>query len=388
MHLTGHHLSVSRGGRRIFDGLSFALSSGEFVAVTGANGAGKSTLLRSVAGLLRPDEGSIILDPEPEAGRAVAIHYLGHLDGLKPRLTVHENLLFWRRLWQVGAPPDPWPAGLASRRAGDLARCLRRGDARAARGGASRRWRHGDGRAAPVAAAGTVPLDRPRAGRGMIAAFGTIAGQTARLSLRSGGGPLIGLVFFLAVVTIVPFGVGPDLKLLARIGPAILWIGALLATLLGLDRLFQDDRDDGSLDLLMLAGPPLEIVVLAKCLGHWLATGLPLVIAAPVLGLLLGVEPAGLGAVTLTLLAGSPGLTLIGAIGAALLTALGRGGLLVAVLVLPFTIPVLIFGVSSTAAVLLSGSFLPPFLILIAITLVSMVVATVAGAAALRAGMD
>lgn len=222
----------------------------------------------------------------------------------------------------------------------------------------------------------------------MIAAFATIAGQTARLSLRSGGGPLIGLVFFLAVVTIVPFGVGPDLKLLSRIGPAILWIAALLATLLGLDRLFQDDRDDGSLDLLMLAGQPLEIVVLAKCLGHWLATGLPLVIAAPVLGLLLGIEPAGLGAVTLTLLVGSPGLTLIGAIGAALLTALGRGGLLVAVLVLPFTIPVLIFGVSATAAVMLAGSFLPPFLILIAITLVAMVVATIAGAAALRAGLD
>jgi heme exporter protein B len=222
----------------------------------------------------------------------------------------------------------------------------------------------------------------------MIAAFGTIAAQTARLSLRSGGGPLIGLIFFLAVVTIVPFGVGPDLKLLSRIGPAMLWIGALLATLLGLDRLFQDDRDDGSLDLLMLSGAPLEIVVLAKCLGHWLATGLPLVVAAPVLGLLLGIEPEGLGAVTLTLLAGSPGLTLIGAIGAALLTALGRGGLLVAVLVLPFTIPVLIFGVSATGAMMLAGSFLPPFLILIAITLVAMVVATVAGAAALRAGLD
>ena len=222
----------------------------------------------------------------------------------------------------------------------------------------------------------------------MIAAFGAIAGQTARLSLRSGGGPLIGLVFFLAVVSIVPFGVGPDLKLLARIGPAMLWIGALLATLLGLDRLFQDDRDDGSLDLLILSGTPLEIVVLAKCLGHWLATGLPLVVAAPVLGLLLGIEPEGLGAVTLTLLAGSPGLTLIGAIGATLLTALGRGGLLVAVLVLPFTIPVLIFGVSATAAVTLAGSFLPPFLILIAITLVAMVVATIAGAAALRAGLD
>jgi heme exporter protein B len=222
----------------------------------------------------------------------------------------------------------------------------------------------------------------------MIGAFATIAAQSAKLSLRGGGGPLIGLIFFLTVVTIVPFGVGPDLRLLARIGPAILWIGALLATLLGLDRLFQDDRDDGGLDLLVLSAPPLELVVLAKCLGHWLATGLPLVVAAPVLGLLLGVEPAGLGAVALTLLVGSPGLTLIGAIGATLLTALGRGGLLVAVLVLPFTIPVLIFGVSATAAVTLGAPFLPPFLILVAITLFAMVIAAVAGAAALRGALD
>jgi len=100
MRLSGRDLSVSRGGRRVFEGLSFALSSGDLIAVTGANGAGKSTLLRLVAGLLRPDGGSIALDPEPAEGRAQAIHYLGHLDGLKPRLTVRENLLFWRRLWQ------------------------------------------------------------------------------------------------------------------------------------------------------------------------------------------------------------------------------------------------------------------------------------------------
>ena len=117
--------------------------------------------------------------------------------------------------------------------------------------------------------------------------------QTAGLSFRHGGGAFVGLVFFLAVVTVVPFGVGPDLKLLSRIGPAILWIGALLATLLGLDRLFRDDRDDGSLDLLVLTDVPLEVVVLAKCAGAWLATGLPLVIVTPVLGLLLGVEPVG-----------------------------------------------------------------------------------------------
>jgi heme exporter protein A len=106
MRLSGRDLSVSRGGRRIFEKLSFGLTSGEMVAVTGANGAGKSTLLRLVAGLLRPDDGAIALDPEPEDGRAQAIHYLGHLDGLKPRLTVRENLLFWQSLWQGAGDID------------------------------------------------------------------------------------------------------------------------------------------------------------------------------------------------------------------------------------------------------------------------------------------
>ena len=223
----------------------------------------------------------------------------------------------------------------------------------------------------------------------MIGSFVAVAGLSARLSLKGGGGAFVGLVFFLAVVTVIPFGIGPDLNFLSKIGPAVLWIGALLATLLGLDRLFQDDRDDGSLDLYWLSGMPLELVVLAKALGHWLATGLPLTIAAPVLGLLLGVEPLPLGAVTLTLLAGTPALTLIGAIGATLMTALGRGGLLVAVVVLPFTIPVLVFGVSAASATIVGPTpFLPPFLILLALTLVSAVVAPVAGAAALRAAVE
>ena len=222
----------------------------------------------------------------------------------------------------------------------------------------------------------------------MISALMAVAGQTARLSLR-GGGALIGVVFFLAVVTVVPFGVGPDLKLLARIGPAMLWIGALLATLLNLDRLFRDDREDGSLDLLILAELPLELTVLAKCAGAWLATGLPLVVAAPFLGILLGLEPPALAATTVTLLVGTPALTLIGAVGAALVAALGRGALLVAVLVLPFTIPVLIFGVSAASAVVVGPTpFLPPFLILAALTLASAVIAPIAGAAALRAGPD
>ena len=218
-----------------------------------------------------------------------------------------------------------------------------------------------------------------------MSAFLAIAGQTARLSFRSGGA-FVGLVFFLAVVTVVPFGVGPDMNLLARIGPAILWIGALLATLLGLDRLFRDDREDGALDLLLLADLPLALTVLAKCAGAWVATGLPLAVISPLLGLLLGIEPAALGLTALTLLIGTPALTLIGAIGAALMAGTGRGGPIVAVLVLPFTIPVLIFGVGATAATV-AGS-LSPFLVLTALTLISAVVAPVAAAAALRSGME
>lgn len=217
-----------------------------------------------------------------------------------------------------------------------------------------------------------------------MSAFLAIAGQTARLSFRSGGA-FVGLVFFLAVVIVVPFGVGPDMNLLARIGPAILWIGALLATLLGLDRLFRDDREDGALDLLLLADLPLALTVLAKCAGAWVATGLPLAVVSPLLGLLLGIEPAALGLTALTLLIGTPALTLIGAIGAALMAGTGRGGPIVAILVLPFTIPVLIFGVGATAATV-SGS-LSPFLVLTALTLISAVVAPVA-AAALRSGME
>lgn len=218
-----------------------------------------------------------------------------------------------------------------------------------------------------------------------MSAFLAVAAQTARLSLK-GGGAYVGLVFYLAVVVVVPFAIGPDLNLLSRIGPAVLWIGALLATLLNLDRLFRDDRDDGSLDLLILAELPLELTVLAKCLGAWVATGLPLVIAAPVLGLLLAIEPGALGLTALTLLLGTPALTLIGAIGAALMTATGRGGPIVAVLVLPFTIPVLIFGAGAATAALVGS--MAPVLLLAATSLIALVVSPVASAAALRAALD
>ena len=206
-----------------------------------------------------------------------------------------------------------------------------------------------------------------------------------RLSIRVGGGAMMGALFFLIVVTVVPFGVGADLKLLARIGPAILWIGALLATLLSLDRLFQSDRDDGVLDLLLMGDLALEVVVLVKCLAHWAATGLPLVLVAPFLAIFMNMEPAAIWATMLTLAVGTPALTFLGAIGAALTVSLRRGGLLSAILILPLTVPVLIFGVSATtAAVTPPMTFQTPFLILVALGLFSLVVGCIASAAALR----
>ena len=210
-----------------------------------------------------------------------------------------------------------------------------------------------------------------------------------RIALRIGGGALTGVLFFLAVVTLIPFALGPDLALLRRIGPAILWLGALLASLLTLDRLFADDQADGSIDLLLTGRTPLELVVVTKAFAHWLTTGLPLVIAAPVLGIMLNLEPDALVIVMLTLLAGTPALTFIGVIGAALAATLRRGGLLLPILILPLTVPVLIFGVSAANATLTGPMpFGTPFAILCALTLFSMVIGPFAAATTLRQGAE
>jgi heme exporter protein B len=199
----------------------------------------------------------------------------------------------------------------------------------------------------------------------------------------------MGALFFLIVVTMIPFAIGPDLALLRRIGPAILWLGALLASLLALDRLFATDQDDGSLDLLMMAAMPLELTVATKAIAHWITTGLPLVLIAPLLGLMLNVELHAAGWLALTLAAGTPALTFIGLVGAALTVALRRGGLLLAVLVLPLTVPVLIFGVAAAnAAIMGPAPFGPPFTILCALSLASLVLGPIAAAAALRHGLE
>ncbi|MBO9466076.1 heme exporter protein CcmB [Tropicibacter sp. R15_0] len=165
-----------------------------------------------------------------------------------------------------------------------------------------------------------------------------------RLAVRAGGGFGLGLAFFLIVTVLVPLGVGPETGLLANIAPGILWIGALLACLLSLDRIFALDWEDGSLDLLATAPLPMEGIVSIKALAHWLTTGLPLVIVAPGLGVLLSLPQGGYFWIVVSLLLGTPALSVIGTFGAALTVGLKRGGLLLSLLVLPLYVPTLVFG--------------------------------------------
>jgi heme exporter protein B len=214
--------------------------------------------------------------------------------------------------------------------------------------------------------------------------------RDVRLGFRSGGGAMIAVLFFMSVIIMMPFAVGPDLKLLARLGPAFLWVGALLASLLGLERLFQADREDGSLDQLRLDAdvPELALMVFVKCLAHWTVTGLPLVLSVPLFGLFLNMEPKAILAAMATLAVGTPAIAFIGAVGAAAGVTLARGGLLVAVIVLPVIVPVLIFGVSAAnAAVDPSQAFLPPFALLSALCLFFAVTGPFAAAVFLK-GLD
>ncbi|MEO1275459.1 MAG: heme exporter protein CcmB, partial [Pseudomonadota bacterium] len=180
-----------------------------------------------------------------------------------------------------------------------------------------------------------------------------IAARDLALALRLGGGGAVGLAFFVLAIVLIPLGVGREPATLARIAGGVIWIAALLAALLSLDRLFQADHEDGTLEQLMLAPLPLEQVVLAKAAAHWLTTGLPMVLAGPLLGLMLQLPLAALPALGLALLAGTPALSLVGAIGAALTAGIRRGGLLLSVLVLPLYIPTLVFGARTVENALL-----------------------------------
>lgn len=209
-----------------------------------------------------------------------------------------------------------------------------------------------------------------------------------RLALRQGGDAAMVVGFFVLGVVLFPFGVGPEPQLLARIAAGILWVMALLAALLSLERLFAADFEDGSLEGLALLALPLEAVVLAKCAAHWLVTGLPLVVAAPVLGALLALEPDGYATLIVAMAIGTPSLSLVGAVGAALSLGARRGGVLLSLLVLPLYIPVLVFGVAAVEAAVSGLPPRPHLLILAAFGIGALPLAALAAAAALRQALE
>lgn len=179
-----------------------------------------------------------------------------------------------------------------------------------------------------------------------------ILSRELRLALRQSSDSMIVIAFFVIAVVLFPFGVGPEPNMLARIGPGVIWVAALLAAMLSMERMFQTDYEDGSLELLALTPVPLELIVLAKVLSHWLTTGLPLIIVSPLLAIMMNIPYEGWGTLILSLALGTPTLSLIGAVGAGLVLGARRGGVLLSLLVLPLFIPVLIFGVGSVDMVL------------------------------------
>jgi len=208
-----------------------------------------------------------------------------------------------------------------------------------------------------------------------------------RLAVRAGGGFGLGLAFFLIVIVMVPFAVGADTGLLSIIAPGVLWIGALLACLLSLDRLLALDFEDGTLDLLATAPLPLEAALSVKSLAHWITTGLPLVIAAPVLGVLMNLPTQGYGWLVLSLLLGTPALSVIGTFGAALTVGIKRGGLLLSLLVLPLYVPTLIFGAEAARRGAAGADVSTPMLLLAGISAATIALMPFASAAVLKVNL-
>jgi heme exporter protein B len=221
-----------------------------------------------------------------------------------------------------------------------------------------------------------------------MSAFGALVGRDVKLGVRQGGGTLLTIAFFLVAVALFPLGVGPEPQVLARIASGVLWVAALMSASLSLDRLFQADYEDGSLDLLALGPLPLVVVVQAKCLAHWLTAGLPLTLAAPVLAVLLNLPGESMPVLVLSLSLGTPSLSLVGAVGAALTVGVRRGGVLLSLLMLPLCIPILVFGVAAIDAQGLGLSPTPHLMLLGAYFLAALALSPVAGAAALKLALE
>lgn len=221
-----------------------------------------------------------------------------------------------------------------------------------------------------------------------MSAFLAIVGRDLRLGIGAQGALLTTLLFFVLAVSLFPLGVGPEPQILARISAGVIWVAALLSALLSLDRLFQSDQEDGTLDLLAQAPLPLALTALAKVLAHWLTTGLPLSLVAPLLALLLQMDADAIPVLLLALLLGTPSLSLIGAIGAALTLGARRGAVLVPLLTLPLLIPVLIFGVGAVEAAAYGLSASPHLLLLGAFLAGSLALSPFAMAGAIKLALE
>lgn len=219
---------------------------------------------------------------------------------------------------------------------------------------------------------------------GLAAGFRQVLLRDLRLALRQRGDAALAVLFFVLAAMLFPFGVGPEPNLLARIAPGVVWVTALLAVLLSLERLFLGDYEDGSLELLVLSPLPLSLVVLAKVTAHWLTTGLPLLVAAPLIALVYAMPAEAYGVLLAAMALGTPTLSLLGAVGAALTLGARRGGVLMPLVMLPLYVPVLIFGVSAVDAVLAGLSPRPHLLLLGALLLAAAALTPGTAAAALR----
>ena len=413
--LQAEGLAAFRGERLVLRDLSFEVADGGALLLKGPNGSGKSTLLRLIAGLVRAAAGRLLWNGEDAladfAGQALRTAYLGHQDAVKPGLTVAENLRFAARVGggcRLGgsgphgpciacriARPDavgraeaaasagagralPCPAVAAGRADARPRRCLDR-PARIAARGASRAWRHRRGGDASAIAA--IPRDRTAPG---MTPFTALLARELRLALRHAGDTLAAVLFFVLAASLFPLAVGPAPETLGRLAPGIIWVCALLAALLPLDRLFGADHEDGSLDQLLLCGLPAAAVAAAKALAHWLVTGLPLLLAAAPLGVMLRMPGEALPALLAGLLPGTLVLSLLGTTGAAVVLGARRGGVLLPLLVLPLATPVLVFGVSAADAAAAGLSVRPHLLLLTALLAAGLPLCPLASGAALR----
>ncbi len=218
--------------------------------------------------------------------------------------------------------------------------------------------------------------------------FGALVRRDIALATRRGGDAALTLVFFVVAVAVFPFGVGPDPDLLARIAAGIIWVTALLASMTSLERLYRGDLEDGSLEIMALSTQPIEIQVAAKCLAHWLTSGLPVVVLSPLMAMLLNLDVAAWWILVVSLAIGTPILCLVGSIGAALVLGARKSGALIGLIVLPLQVPVMIFGIGAVEAVLRGSPVLPPLLIEAALLIAGTPLALWASAVALRMAIE